>query len=405
MKKLDLFIQEHNSTDQSRSSFSNLIKKIRSVDELSLLVESYMTFGTFKQKLYHYINKLGNEELTCPVCKDKKINWVEKDNTYRRVCSARCRGKLTKERNPNRKKINHPVLNSKSEFIEYFGQNKIKLTESSLSKIYPYFVDQVNSQASIDVPFQERVYLYLNGIEERPKCKHCEQNEVEFTYFTKGYRDYCSVKCSSNSEDKKIAITSTCQEKYGVKNIGEVTRQKALETMDIRYGSHISKTKQYKEKLKTTSLQRFGVEHPFQSDEIKNKIKETCLERYGFENPNKNKEVRDKQLQTKKENGHIYKWTEKELESIQLYRSAVTYYTDKTYEQYKDIINPENLERGVHTNHVDHIFPVILGWRNNIDPKDISHPKNLRMLSSEGNRSKGDRTDMSLDDFYKMINT
>jgi len=403
MKNLDLFIQEHKSVDQSRSSFSNLIKKIRLENELSLLVESYMAFGTFKQKLYHYINKLGSEELICPVCKYTKINWVEKDNIYRRVCSARCRGKLNKERNPNRKKINHPVLNTKSEFIEYFGQNKIKLTESSLSKIYPDFVKQIRSRVSIGASFQEMIYLYLNGIEERPKCKHCEENEVEFIYFTKGYRDYCSVKCSSNSEDKKKAIMSTVLDRYGVNNIGEATREKALETMDERYGSHISKTKQYKEKIKTKSLQRFGVEHPFQSDEIKNKIKETCLERYGYENPNKNKEVQDKQLQTRKENGHIYKWTEKELESIRLYRSAVTYYTEKTYEQYKDIINPENLERGVHANHVDHIFPVIMGWRNNIDPKDISHPKNLRMLSSEGNRSKGDRTEMSIDDFYKLI--
>ncbi len=38
MKKLDLFIHEHNETDKSRSSFSNLIKKISMENELSFLV-------------------------------------------------------------------------------------------------------------------------------------------------------------------------------------------------------------------------------------------------------------------------------------------------------------------------------------------------------------------------------
>ena len=403
MKKLDLFIQKHNETENSRSSFSNLIKKIRLENDLSIFIEVYMNFGTFKQKLYHYINDLGMEELICPVCKDNKINWVEKDNLYRRVCSAKCRGKLTNERNPNRKKTVHPVLAKKEELVEYFKQNKIKLVESSLCKVYPDLVERINREVSIDVLFQEKVYLYLNSLNERPKCKHCNENEVEFTYFTKGYRDYCSVKCSSNSEDKKNAIISTCIEKYGVENIGEATREKALITMCDRYGSHISKTDKYKEKIRQTSLHRFGVEHPFKSEDVKIKIKETCLERYGYENATKNKEVNKKQLQTRKENGHIYKWSEKELESIQLYRSAVTYYTKKTYETHRQEINPDNLDRGMHTNHIDHIFPVIKGWFNDVDPKLISHPKNLKLLSSEENRSKGDRTELSLEDFINMI--
>lgn len=403
MKKLDLFIQKHNETENSRSSFSNLIKKIRLENELSIFIEGYMNFGTFKQKLYHYINDLGIEELICPVCKDNKINWVEKDNLYRRVCSAKCRGKLTNERNPNRKKTVHPVLEKKEDFVEYFKQNKIKLVESSLSKVYPDLVEKINREVSIDVLFQEKVYLYLNSLNERPKCKHCDENEVEFTYFTKGYRDYCSVKCSSNSEDKKNAIISTCIEKYGVENIGEATREKALITMCDRYGSHISKTDKYKEKIRKTSLHRFGVEHPFKSEDVKIKIKETCLKRYGYENATKNEEVNKKQLKTRKENGHIYKWSEKELESIQLYRSAVNYYTKKTYETHRQEINPDNLDRGMHTNHIDHIFPVIKGWLNDVDPKLISHPKNLKLLSSEENRSKGDRTELSLEDFINMI--
>ncbi len=341
--------------------------------------------------------------MVCPVCNENKINWVEKDNTYRRVCSARCRGKLTNERNPNRNKIAHPILSSKMEYIEYFGKNKIKIVERSIVKVYPDLVAKVNENIPFDLPFQERVYMYLNDLRERPKCKHCNHNQVDFTYFTKGYRDYCSVKCSSNSEDKKNAIISTCLDKYGVKNIGESTREKALKTMDERYGMHISKTDGYKEKFRKTSLERFGVEHPFMSGDVKDRIKKTNIERYGVENPNKSEDIVAKILQTKRENGIIYKWSEKEIQDIQLYKSAVRYYTERTYETYKSDINPDMLERGIHSNHIDHIFPVIKGWENDIDPKLMSHPKNLRMLSSSENRSKGDRSDMTIEYFYEMI--
>jgi hypothetical protein len=403
MKKLDLFIQKHNETEKNRSSLSNLIKNIRLENELSIFIEEYMNFGSFKQKLYHYINDLGMEEIICPVCKDNKINWVEKDNSYRRVCSARCRGKLTNERNPNRKKIVHPVLTKKEEFVEYFKQNKIKLVESSLNKVYPDLVEKINHEVSIDVLFQEKVYLYLNNLNERPKCKHCDENEVEFTYFTKGYRDYCSVKCSSNSEEKKQSIISTCIEKYGVENIGECTRKKALATMFNKYGNHISKTKIFKDKFRKTSLERFGVEHPFMCPNVRRKRIDTHIERYGVENPLQSPDILNKTLQTRKENGHIYKWSEKELESIQLYRSAVTYYTKKTYEFYKHAINPDGLNRGIHTNHIDHIFPVIEGWKNDVDPKLISDYRNLRLIDSFDNLSKGDRTELSLEDFLNMV--
>lgn len=45
---------------------------------------------------------------------------------------------------------------------------------------------------------------------------------------------------------------------------------------------------------KKTNLLKFGCENPFQSQTVKNKIKETTLDRYGVDNVNKLKSVRDK---------------------------------------------------------------------------------------------------------------
>ena len=394
MEKLNILIRNHSDVDKSRSSFSNLIKKIKLDNELFLFIENYMSFGTFKQKLYHIINTLGSKMLLCPVCNDSYLNWVEKDNKYRSVCSAKCCGKLTGTKNIP-KRISHPDINNNVEFINYFNTNKIKLVESSLSKIYPDLVDRINNNIKFETKlYSEKVYFYLYGLKQRPICDYCKYNVVEFDTFTKGYHKYCSVKCSSNSEYKKENIKKTCIERYGVENIGMVTRDKALETMNERYGCHISKTEEYKEKYKNTCIERYGVVHYSIIDE---------LNIFRIKNPMKCNEIIYKNLKTKKENGLIYKWTNEELNDIKSYRRSVSYYTEKTYEEYKEVLNPDNLDRGIHTNHIDHIYPVIEGWKNKIDPKLISNYKNLRLVNSYENLSKGDRTDITIDDFFKML--
>jgi hypothetical protein len=402
MKSLLKFIEEHYLIDKSRSSFSNLIKKIKLENEFSVFIENYISFGTFKQKLYHFINGI-NDKLYCPVCNENELNWVESNNKYRETCSKECAGKLTgKKNNPKRKP--HPVLNSKEDFINYFNKNKIKLIEKSLSKVYPDLVKSINESVRFNSDnFSEKVYFYLYDLKSRPICSYCSYNPVSFDTFSKGYHKYCSIKCSSNSEQKKNDMKETCLERYGVKNIGMVTREKALTTMYERYGGHISTTDQYKEKYKNTCMKRYGEEHIFKTEEFKDKTREYFKINYGEDWSTKNKEIIERGLKTKKEKGIIYKWTEDELKDIQSYRRAVSYYTEKTYEEYKHIINPDNKERGIHTN-IDHIFPVIEGWKNKIDPKLISHHSNLRLVDSYENLSKGDRSSLSVESFLKIIN-
>jgi hypothetical protein len=403
MESLTKFIEDHFITDKSRSSFSNLIKKIKLENELFNYINNYVDFGTFKQKLYHFINNIPNK-LICPVCSEKDLNWVDRNSSYRTTCSTRCSGKLTGKKN-NPKKQPHPTLDKKEEFIRYFNTNKIKLIESSLFKFYPNLVNSINKKIKFKTEiYAEKVYFYLYDLKSRPICEHCNYNTVDFDTFTKGYHKYCSVKCSSNSDEKKDKIKETCIEKYGVENIGQVTREKAMETMIERYGGHISKTEQFKEKYKNTSFERYGVDHISKTEQYKNKYKKTSLERYGATSPMMNKNISERSLKTKKDNGSIYKWTEQELKDIKSYRRAVSYYTEKTYEKYKYILNPDNLERGIYSNHIDHIFPVIEGWKNKIDPKLISHHSNLRLVDSYENLSKGDRTQITFDEFISIIN-
>jgi len=392
------YIENYLKIDTSRSNKSNLIKLLISDEQKSNEINNFISFGTFKQKLYHYLNN-EKKKPSCLICKGN-VNWNEKDFCYRETCSSKCSGKLNLFRKSN-KEISHPILKTKEEYYNHFISGRIKVTESSISKYYPEIVDSIKYINFVD-DFNQKVYCYLKTIDQRPTCKNCS-SEVKFDTFSKGYHDFCSIKCSSNSDIKKESIRKTVNIKYGVNNIGEVTRDKALDTMVKKYGSHISLTEQFKSKFRNTSLKNYGVDHPLKSEVVISKNKETISNRYGFDNVMKNPEIVSKGIQTKKEKGLIFKWSDEELKSYEKYRKKVTYLSEKSYLKNIEVINPERLNRGHLTNHLDHIYPVILGFINNIDAELISNYKNLQLLPHLENRSKGERTDMSIEDFYALI--
>ena len=79
------------------------------------------------------------------------------------------------------------------------------------------------------------------------------------------YRSFCSKKCTAIGTIEKARITN-------------------LE----KYGSHYTQTSEYKDKVKQTSLNKFGVDHYSKSSEFSQRIKETNLATYGVEHPSQN---------------------------------------------------------------------------------------------------------------------
>jgi len=64
--------------------------------------------------------------------------------------------------------------------------------------------------------------------------------------------------------------------------------------------SESHKTKEYKQKYKSTMLQNNNVEFPLQSDKIRKQYKSTCKNVFGYTNPMKNSEIKDKVVLTNK---------------------------------------------------------------------------------------------------------
>jgi hypothetical protein len=303
-------------------------------------------------------------------------------------------------RNP--KVIEHPTLSTKDDYYQYFSSNKMKVTESSVTKYYPEILKAVKSVDFVD-EFNVKVYCWLKELTRVPLCKHCGVRECDFITFSRGFHDYCSVSCSSSSEVKQSKIKSTVRKKYGVDNVGEVTREKALETMKERYGAHISETDLFKDKFKKTMVERYGVDSPYKIPEVKEKVIEKNTRLYGHRYPMRNRDVVSRSLETRKQNGSIYKWTKEQVASYEVYRRQVNFLSEKTYEQHRDKINPDGLERGMLTHHLDHIYPVVLGFMNGLPAEDLAHWRNLRVIPHVENRSKGQRTEMTVEDFRFMV--
>lgn len=93
--------------------------------------------------------------------------------------------------------------------------------------------------------------------------------------------------------------------------------------------------------------------------------------------------------------------SEKELARIDNYKKQVRALSAKNYRKYKSLINPKNLELGRGKHHLDHIYSIHEGFKNNVDIKIISSKENLQIITETENTSKQSRCDISLDELIQ----
>ena len=147
---------------------------------------------------------------------------------------------------------------------------------------------------------QEYYDRFLKKDENEGKCLECGK-PTKFEDATKGYRDFCCVKCARNNVRTKERLKNTLLEKYGTETTFDNVeiREKAKNTFIKKYGvDNPLKIKAVQEKMKETNLERYGVEYTFQSEEVKEKIKQTNLEKYGVEYSFQADEVKEKIKET-----------------------------------------------------------------------------------------------------------
>lgn len=86
---------------------------------------------------------------------------------------------------------------------------------------------------------------------------------------------------------------------------------------------------------------------------------------------------------------------ESDVKKFEKYMKIVRYKTRTTFRRFKQIIDPNNLKGTGY--HIDHIYSVLDGFKNNVDPNIISSHVNLRVIPEIENLKKGSKSEMTLD--------
>ena len=169
--------------------------------------------------------------------------------------------------------------------IENNNKSNTFYKESFFKKMFPDFYDKIISfhkkYHCDNFMFSQKIYNYIFDIKQIPHCDECGKT-VKFKSFGYGYCKYCSLKCSYNSTDRNIQIS---------------TSHKSRTDYDIQKSN---------KKRKDTCLKKYNVISVSQCESIKKKQMETRANR-----------SEEERLSTK--NKVIQKWknkTEDELNSI-----------------------------------------------------------------------------------------
>jgi len=214
---------------------------------------------------------------------------------------------------------------------------------------------------------------------------------------------------------------------------------KKVQTSLDRYGTEYPwQTEEVKQKKETTSLEKYGAKSSLLNAEVKEKRRLTMLERYGVEEPTMNDDIRlraaagvrqsyiddpdlaQRQVQSKKlKYGEDLAECVAKSRATQIangrwvdpasrtewgeYKFRVKYLTAKTYKQFKHVINPEGLPIGRCEYQIDHIYSIRHGFENSVAPEVIASIHNLRVIWHVDNKSKHIRSDQTLDELMEKI--
>lgn len=144
----------------------------------------------------------------------------------------------------------------------------------------------------------ERVYCIKHNIINTARCVACN---VPLQYTADGYRTYCSVMCSNNSEQHKIKSQKTNMDKLGVAHPAQSMhiQNKIKQTNLLRWGvEYPMQSSIVRDNHKTSTFNNIGVEYPMQSSIVRDSHKLTMLINHGVESPHQSPPIRSKYKQT-----------------------------------------------------------------------------------------------------------
>jgi len=193
--------------------------------------------------------------------------------------------------------------------LEYKFENKKwvrNINENEVIRIYEKYktINKVSKIIKIDNSTVKRILLKNNiKINSHKDSLKISMNRLE-----------TKIKCSISNIKSKEKRKNTCLKKYGVEyaSQSEVFQDKVKETSITKYGTyHFLKNINVQNKRKNTCLKKYGVDNISKVDEIKLKKENTCFSNYGVYCSFQSEEIK-----TKIENYFQFKYNAKNPSQI-----------------------------------------------------------------------------------------
>jgi hypothetical protein len=228
---------------------------------------------------------------------------------------------------------------------------------------YTYIVKYCEDNNINHLCFKEKVYHVINDIKTDVICVNelCD-NLVKFKNSSMGYYDYCSNKCIGSDDKIKKKKENTNLKKFGHKHAAHSEHAKAITSKKYENRTNSYKKSILNKRIKTLN-DRYGVNNVASIDGLlerrvesfkknidayKASYKKTSLDRYGVDHPWKNEKIHKKSILNSKitKNENLYK---KVLDKIHTYDNihfiSIDYHT-RVISLHCDVCNEEfNIHR------------------------------------------------------------
>jgi hypothetical protein len=223
---------------------------------------------------------------------------------------------------------------------------------------------------------KQRVWHILNDVWSIPLCP---ETGKEVKWWENRYLTYIDFTASRKDVAKKVSETIKGSGHWRSKDPKKAEEANKKFTKGFGAGNH----KPWEERDRDPIA-------------IAEKAKQTCLEKYGVENGSQTKEAREKIYQANVARGCTRR---EERSDRRLYYDAVWKFTEESWRNHFDDINPTRLNRS--HNALDHIYSIQQGFRDCIPPYIIGHYTNLRVISLSENGIKGMRCDKTREELFE----
>jgi hypothetical protein len=127
------------------------------------------------------------------------------------------------------------------------------------------------------------------------------------------------------------------------------------------------------------------------------KAKETWLQKYGVDNPSKHPAIRQKLSDRNKQ----YHSNNADRSEVEEYYHAVRLVTNRNWYEKFHLLNGQGPNKRSREMHLDHVYSISEGYKNNIPPEVIGHWTNLRLISKIENSSKGPDGHKTIEQLYE----